>query len=1225
MWWSRPRRRRAPQPSGLGVFLLGIGIGVLTNLVTASPDRWPGWAQPVVRWSWLIGAAVVASVCVRAGWLWRRARLPAPEWTGENPYPGLAAYDGDRAPVFFGRTDDRRDLVRRVQDGSAPSLRFAPVVGPSGSGKSSLVLAGLLPTLGSRWTVLGPITPGTSGVDELTQLLGTEVRGAAETVLAAVQDGGPAPGPEPVLKALRAARGTRPRVLLVVDQFEEAAVKHTEKERNLFLALLYALVTHDQRLHVVATVRSEWIGRFQEGPGAGVFTDLIMVNVLGPQQIRQVVDGPADLTDTTFEPGLVEEIVRDTGRGDALPLLSSLLSALYDGLGRDRYISWADYLNAGKVGGAVAGRAETAVAASGHDLDTTLTTLLLFVDLQGEEPTRRPVWDDALAAAQRDVVVAFVQTHLLTSDTNTDGRVLYDVTHEALLRQWRPLADHIKTHRGTLQRITELLALAKAWVNAGRSTSYLVPGARLADLNSNTAVALPEPLAEFAAACTDNDETDLQRRANVAAEHALEILDHDPATAISLSLAACTELTPTSTASTALYQSLATGLRHVLAGHTENVCCARVAQDGRVATADEQGTIRIWSADGTLLHDLTEDREPVSALTFAPDGRLASGDTAGRVTVWGADGKMIHHLDGTLHRVTSLVFAADGRLAAAGQHALCLWDPDGRLIRRLTSDGEQTAVVFTPDALLVTTGENGEIRTWGSSGPEQRCLQPAKESLVTALAVSSNGWIAAGYRNGAVRGWQPDGAPLSSDDSAEGILVTVAGPVRDLAFSETGHLFTVGGNGRVTTCRPNDPCNTVTESTDPDMMGVFSLVCGPDELLATVIMGEVRLCDPEGMVARIKMAGTTHMTVLDFSAHGWLLTATSSTVHIWDISRLARLLPRGEGAAQFKELVVSDAGLMTDTVSVLRIGSGRWAVGPGHRRADADGTNVKVRTADGALIHTLTGDQNQKARHLAFAPDGRLAAVFDRAVWVWDCDGNLLNTLDAHESTVGRMSFAPDGRLITATTSGALRIWNTAGEVHVLEKAKDNEETLAFAFAEDGRLAAASAGNTARLWDRDGVLQHLLTGHTKPVEHLAFAPDGVLFTAAGDGGVRRWSRDGAPLQMLDVPRDGRISGLAVTDAGLVIAGGGWDHTMWVWAPDGRLLYELLPGDRSLGISMLACGRKGQLITAGVDRVRYWPGVLPLPDLIADARRCTLPPLAPPLRHRWMLPDESKTT
>ncbi|QKV80379.1 AAA family ATPase [Amycolatopsis sp. Hca4] len=1207
------------------MFLLGIGIGVLTNLVTASPDRWPGWAQPVVKWSWLIGAAVVAAVSVRAGWLWFRARLPAPEWTGENPYPGLAAYGGDRAPVFFGRTDDRRDLVRRVQGATAPSLRFVPVVGPSGSGKSSLVLAGLLPALGDRWTVLGPITPGTSGVDELTQLLGTEVRGAAETVLAAVRDGGPAPGPEPVLKAVRLARGTRPRVLLVVDQFEEAAVQHTEKERNLFLALLYALVTQDQRLHVVATVRSEWIGRFQEGPGAGLFTEPFMVNALEPRQIRQVVAGPAGLTDTTFEAGLVEEIVRDTGRGDALPLLSSLLSVLYDGLGRDRYISWADYGNAGKVGGAVAGRAEAAVATSGRELDTTLTTLLLFVDLLGEEPTRRPVWDDTLAAAQRDVVVAFVQAHLLTSDTDPDGRVLYEVTHEALLRQWRPLADHITTHRGTLQRITELLALAKAWVNAGRSTGYLVPVARFADLISDTTVALPEPLAEFATACTDHDETDLQRRANVAAEHALEILDDDPATAISLSLAACTELAPTSTASTALYRSLATGLRHVLTGHSADVCCARVAPDGRLATADKQGTIRIWSAEGTLLHELTGNREPVSALTFGPDGRLASGDAAGRVTVWGTDGKMIHHLDGNMDRVTDLVFAADGRLAAAGHHVLSLWGSDGKPIRRLTGDGERTAVVFAPDALLVTTGENGEIRTWGSSGPEQRRLQPAEESPVTALAVNSDGWIAAGYRNGEVRLWQPDGAPSLSDDSVEGTLMTIAGPVRDLVFSDSGHLHAVDTHRRVTSCKPNDPYNKVTESTDPDMMGVYSLLCGPDELLATVIRGDVRLCVAEGVVARIKMADTHFATVLDFSMHGRLVTATSSTVYVWDINRLARLMPRGAGAAQFKELAVLDAGLMTDTVSVLRADSGRWAVGPGRRRAEADGTTVKVRTADGALIHTLAGDQDLNARHLAFAPDGRLAVAFDHTVRVWDWDGTWLHTLEAHESPVGRMSFAPDGRLVTATTGGALRIWNTAGEVQVLEKAEDNEGTLAFACAEDGRLAAVSAGNTARLWDRDGVLHHSLTGHTEPVEHLAFAPDGALLTAAGDGSIRRWSRDGAAVQVLGVPRDGKVRGLAVTDAGLVVAGGGWDHTMWVWALDGRLLYELLPGDHSLGISMLACGPEGRLITAGVDRVRYWPGVLPLADLITDAGRCALPPLAQALRHRWMLPDESKTT
>ncbi|MFL6127125.1 NACHT and WD repeat domain-containing protein [Actinophytocola sp.] len=1224
MWSRRPRRRGGS--SGLGLFLLGIGMGVLTNLVTARPERWPAWARPVVEWSWLIGATVVLAVSARAGWVWWRARLPRPEWTGGNPYPGLVAYDRDRAGVFFGRVDDVRDLARRVQSAAVTEQRFVPVVGPSGSGKSSLVLAGLLPSLGERWMVLPPITPGVSGVDEVAELLGTRVRGAARTVLAAVRDGGPAPAPVSVLRALRAARGTRQRVLLVVDQFEESAIQDTEGERQLFLALLYALVVHDPRLCVVVTVRSEWIGRFQQGPAAGLFMVPFMMNVLEPEQIRQVVDGPARLTDTVFEPGLVEQIVRDTGRGDALPLLSLLLGELYDGLGRDRYITKASYEQAGKVGGVIAARAEAALVASGHDLNTTLTTLLLFVNLQGEEPTRRRVRRDALTAAQQEVTAAFVHVHLLTSDHDPDepgdptGRVVYEVAHEALLRQWQPLAAHIETHRGTLRRITELLPLAQAWVNAGRPTSHLASAERLAELDAASTVVLPEPLAEFAAASMEHDAVERRRRANVAAGRARDLIGADPAAAISLSLAACTELAPTPTANTALYESLARGLRHVLTGHTGQVRCGSLAPDGRIASADDTGTIRIWAEDGALMSVLSGHTAPVCALAFASDGRLASGDEAGRVILWAADGRMIRQLEGDMRRVTSVVFAADGRLAAAGHHTACLWDVDGEPLRRATGEGELTVVAFTPDAVLITTDEDGEIQVCDSSGPEQCCLpSPDEKAMITALAVATDGRIAAGCQDGAVHVWPADHASLPTTPRA-GFGDTDA-PVRDLAFSDAGHLAATHTNGYVTIYR----LGGMPTYRFPVGKAWTSLAYVPGGLLALAGHGEVRLYKPDRTVAFASAIRTDHMIILGFDARCRLVTADRA-VYLWDLSTRVPPVLHNDRTTRF-EVEVGPAGRLT-TGSWSAFGAddhgyrralGRHdescplAFGPHGVLAVVTGMSVEVWSADGVPLLDLPRQQN--LRHLVFAPDMRLAtAGDDPTVLVWDTAGQLQHTLE-HDSPVRRLSFAPDDRLVTATTTGTVRIWGTAGELlHELNGHKDQVEALA--FAADGRLATGSADRTVRVWDRDGALLHTLIGHTQPVVYLAFAPDGGLVSGSHDGTVRTWSHDGSLMHVLDVP--GRLAGgLAVTDAGLIVAGeeGG---TIRVWTPDGRLLYEL-PGNTS-GIAALALAPDGNLITAGRNgTLRRWPAPIPLPDLIAAARRCTLPPLTPAIRHDWMLP------
>jgi WD40 repeat protein len=1205
------------------VFLLGIGMGALTNLVTARPERWPAWSRPVVEWAWLIGAVVVVVVGLRGGWLWLRARRPRPEWTGGNPYPGLAAYELDRARVFFGRAEDARDLVRRVQGAAAPVRRFVPVVGPSGSGKSSLVLAGLLPALGDRWTVLPVITPGVSGVDELTQLLGHEVRPAAEAALAAARVGGPAPRLDEVS---RAARGARRRVLLVVDQFEEAAVQHTEEERHLFLALLWALVVGDERLCVVATVRSEWVGRFQQGPGAELFVEPFMVNVLGPRQIREVVTEPARLTDTVFEEGLVETIVADTGRGDALPLLSSLLGELYSRLGRDRYVTAAAYERAGGVGGAIAGRAATAVEESGQDLDTVLGTLLLFVNLDGDEPSRRRVPAQGLSAGQREVVAAFVRAHLLTSDTDTGGQVTYEVAHEALLRQWSPLTVHIDAYRPVLRRITEVLPLALAWVDAGRSNAYLIPSERLADLDGPNDVVLPEPLAEFVAAAADHDGTERRRRASVAGSRALDLLDSDPATAISLSLAACTELAVTSTAATALYRSLAMGLRYVLTLDAAWVSSAVVAPDGRIAmagakkgaTPNAEYMVGIWDEDGALLRVLTGHTERIWALAFAPDGRLASGDENGLVFLWDVDGRMIRKLEHGWQGVQHLTFAADGRLAATDRHGVCLWDATGEPVPRKSRKRREKAVEFAADGSLVIAGADGVVRIWDGDKlvHQLRRAKSDQPCSVTALAVAEDGRVAVGYDDGLVGVGTADGARFLSVRSQ-------TDPVRQLAFSSSGHL-TVAYQDEGWIHEP-DGMETVHLQLEA---GWQAMTYGPDDLLVLAVGDDVRLYGPDGTVEHVCAGHSAPVRVLAPGGNGMLVTADArGQARVWDLGAgIVRVLARGSGIL-YDVAAAPDGRLVSRSTASAVVrdldgrvlfqteGSGRVAFAPDGRLAVASSEKVTLWDAAGGLLRTLTGHR-QLVQRIAFAVDGRLAtAAHEQAVLVWDADGGLLHTLDGHDSLVCAVRFAPDGRFASGTMAGTVRIWGTDGRLlHVLDEHDDAVQEIA--FAADGRMATGSQDCTACVWDRDGTLLHRLTGHDDRILHLAFTPDGRLATGADDGTVRVWDTDGALSHVLALP-DGQVTALAVTEEGLILAGGE-DGTTRVWDAAGQLLYEL-PGHNGT-VGALALVPDGRLVTAGDDgKLLLWPAPRPLPDLVADARRCTLPPLTPDVRHRWMLP------
>lgn len=331
-------RRNEKRPFDYLPFVLGTGVGLFTNLATAQADRWPGWAQPLVSYSWAIGGLLVAAVAI-AWWRDRRGRIIAvPPWAlhGENPYPGLTAYSVERAGVFAGRREEVRGLCERVLGASVAHLRFVPVVGPSGVGKSSLVLAGLLSRLGRGWKVLPDITPGIDALSRLGAVVcGTDLSLVASLVAANPDVTTDDPQVGQLIRQLTLVRGRADRLLIVIDQMEELVTLQTAGERNRFLGLLARMVQLDLRLSVVATIRSEYIGVFQQGPASGLFTVPFMVNAMTRAQLRQVIVDPAVATDTTFDGGLVEEILADAGDGDALPLLSYFLSDLYDKRGLD--------------------------------------------------------------------------------------------------------------------------------------------------------------------------------------------------------------------------------------------------------------------------------------------------------------------------------------------------------------------------------------------------------------------------------------------------------------------------------------------------------------------------------------------------------------------------------------------------------------------------------------------------------------------------------------------------------------------------------------------------------------------------------------------------------------------------------------------------------------------------------------------------------------------------
>ena len=385
---------------------------------------------------------------------------------GICPFKGLASFEPVDAEYFFGRERLVAELVARLVGAG-----FLGIVGPSGSGKSSLVRAGLLPALAEgvlpgseRWRRL-LLRPGERPLDELRRAL---VSGARD----------------PLAEALDALPADQ-RLLLAVDQLEELFTAcRSEAERAAFAdTLARAAADPEGRAVVVVALRADFYGRFAAYPG---LAELLGANhvLVGPMQaseLRRVVELPAGRVGLRVEPELADALVDDVeGEPGALPLLSTALLELWQKR-QDNALALAAYRESGGVHGAVARLAEGTYARipDGRKPLVRAIMLRLVGEGEGDVPVRRraPLAELDL---ERNEDVADVLATLADSRLVTVGEGSVEVAHEALLREWPRLREWIEEDAEGRRLRRHITQAATEWDAAGRDQGELYRGARLA-------------------------------------------------------------------------------------------------------------------------------------------------------------------------------------------------------------------------------------------------------------------------------------------------------------------------------------------------------------------------------------------------------------------------------------------------------------------------------------------------------------------------------------------------------------------------------------------------------------------------------------------------------------------------------------------------------------------------------------------------------------------------
>jgi formylglycine-generating enzyme required for sulfatase activity len=458
---------------------------------------------------------------------------PGVTWQG-SPFPGLRHFTPDDAAIFFGRHQESTELLARVQ-----RQRFVAVVGASGSGKSSLVAAGVLPRLheipgGQHWQWVR-LTPGDPGDDPFVALAvklapTLERHGLnGRTIAARLRASGNLAA---LVELFLAGQPTAAELLLFIDQFEELFTLTAPAHRRRFIAML-ARAAQSPRLRLVLTLRADFYHRCVDSPDLATLLRAGSFPLAAPDlpALLEMITGPAAVAGLTFQDGLAGRILRDTGSDPgSLALLAFALAELYAACQPGTMLTRVAYDGFGGVQGAIARRAETTYGALTEAAQGALGEVfkeLVEVDPERGIPTRKraPLAHFAGTPAARQLIDRFVEARLLVCDDPALRDAVVEVAHEALLTSWGQLHAWILERFDDLRLLRQVQREAEEWERRGYPEAHLWRHERLQPVYemcqrlqptlSTTVQAFIRPEAERLLEEIDNAATSHQRRASI--------------------------------------------------------------------------------------------------------------------------------------------------------------------------------------------------------------------------------------------------------------------------------------------------------------------------------------------------------------------------------------------------------------------------------------------------------------------------------------------------------------------------------------------------------------------------------------------------------------------------------------------------------------------------------------------------------------------------------------
>ena len=1113
-----------------------------------------------------------------------------PEHDPPAPYVGLRPFEFHEAALFYGRGEHIAEMVHTLRKG-----HFLAVVGSSGSGKSSLVRAGLLPAIAAgfinggdevadwRFVITRPgldpyenllsellpqLAPGQSLDPDLIEFRRQTLRGGPRGLIETVADS--------MLPELA-------RLVVLIDQFEEI-FRFLERggpsqpdngssladRRNATLAfvdmLLGTTAECDPRVYVVLTMRSEYLGKCEAflGLSAAIAKSQFLTPRMTREQVQDIIERPIAAVGGRVEPRVVTDLLNSLGTAqDQLPRVEHILLRMWNRaceIRKNQPVSLTpdDYRAAGGFESALDQHAEQlyrelgSSSKAGEQSEKQRVAEQLFRSLavrssQGTLDRRlSSLGEVAAIAGVSEQIVAEVVEHFRQSGANflvatpsapLTGKTTLDISHEALLRQWVRLGSWIEKEAKSAEEYLRLADHTSRWK---ADEANLIQGRELERAQEWKQEQNPTPI--------------WAKRYNLSFDDVERFLDQSQTAEDSKKRRA-------RFASRILWASVG-GVclaLAILAGWAVREKGWAVREKNRAEASEEKIKLRAWAA--LEKEKVTDSR--VEALVLAIQA-------AGEV-----EGNKNENLQDALPQVQASLLSA----IQAAQWSLLI----------PTHQGVIFSIAFSSDGkTIVSGGYDGTVRLWDLETAKP-IGEPMKghERVVVSVAISPDGkTIVSGGSDGTVRLWdretaKPIGAPMKGHERM----------VFSVAISPDGKTIVSGGSDGTMRLWDRETAKPIGAPMKGDERILFSVAISPDG--KTIVSGGydgVRLWDlktakPIGEPMK-GHSGSVFSVAISPDGKTIVSAGSDGTVRLWDLKTAK---PIGEPMKGHEGAVVSVA-ISPDGKTIVSGGD--------------DGTVRLWELATGERIAKPVLGSHGSATSVAISPDAKkiVCGNNDGALCVWDRRNFLSETkLTSIEEkskveNFSSIAVAPDGKtIVSGDSDGTVRLWDRETGKPIGAPVKGRKDSVnCLAISPDGKtIVSGGSDKTVRLWDRETGKPRgkPMKGHTDSVNCLAISPDGKTIVSGGDDKtVRLWDREtGKPRGKPMKGHTDSVNCLAISPDGTTIVSGGDDGTVRRWELEtGKPLGKPMEGHRR-GVYCVAISQDGTTIVSGSSdkTLRLW--------------------------------------